>query len=212
MLRGLLTILCAVCLSCQGQMLRGMWAAMPDSLMPTIEKSQRMVLIDLYDIRMKAVGDTTLKAVVPNLLHGESRLDTLTNDFLRLVLNDCSVWEMKLLPGKDNATDSLLCVSHTLFGELPESKVSFFSSDWELLSDTIYTSSQLILKPDTMSVSAFSEALEQVSVVLWEARLSADTDELMLSPSFPFTTREMREQLQPLFLQRKLKWNGQTFN
>ena len=211
MLRGLLTIMCAVCLSCQGQTLRGMWASMPDSLLPTIDKAKRTELIDLYDIRLKAVGDTTLKVAVPNLLHGESRLDTLTNDFLRLKLNDCSVLEMKLLPGKE-VSDSLLCVSHTLFGELPESKVSIYSTDWQQLSDTIYTSPQLLQRPDTMSVSAFSEALEKVSVVLWEARLSADTDDLLLSPSFPYTTREMREQLQLLFLQRKLKWNGQTFN
>lgn len=211
MLRSLFTLLCLVCLTVDGQTLRVMWATMPDDILPAIEKSKREELISLYDISTKAIGDSTLLATVSNKLGGNCRLDTLTSDFLRLQLSKSSVMEMKMLPGESATADSLLCISLTLFGELPESKVSLYSSDWKLLSDTIYTEPSLLQKPDSVSEQAFAEALDHVTTVLWQAQLSANSNELVLSPSFLFVTNEEKDTLQPLHVQKILNWNGRIF-
>ena len=64
--------------------------SMPDSVMPLLTKNDRLDFIDFYDARMAAV--------VTNRMDGKSRMDILTDDFVRINYTQASDVEMKLLP------------------------------------------------------------------------------------------------------------------
>ena len=188
------------------QTLREAWVAMPDSLLPYLDKSKRAQLLELNDDRMPAEAD--------NKLQGTSRLDTLLQNFLQVSASESMVLQMKLLPcqsAEGQEADSVLCMVQTLKGPCPESRVRLFSRSWELLSDTCYRDKKLLVRPDTISAERFAELLESISLVVWKSELLPDADELVLSPSLPLLFVEEKEKMKPLLLQRNLKWNGKTF-
>ena len=188
------------------QTLREAWVAMPDSLLPYLDKSKRAQLLELNDDRMPAEAD--------NKLQGTSRLDTLLQNFLQVSASESMVLQMKLLPcqpAEGQEADSVLCMVQTLKGPCPESRVRLFSRSWELLSDTCYRDKKLLVRPDTISVERFAELLESISLVVWKSELLPDADELVLTPSLPLLFVEEKEKMKPLLLQRNLKWNGKTF-
>ena len=188
------------------QTLREAWVAMPDSLLPYLDKSKRAQLLELNDDRMPAEVD--------NKLQGTSRLDTLLQNFLQVSASESMVLQMKLLPcqfAEGQEADSVLCMVQTLKGPCPESRVRLFSRSWELLSDTCYRDKKLLVRPDTISAERFAELLESISLVVWKSELLPDADELVLTPSLPLLFVEEKEKMKPLLLQRNLKWNGKTF-
>lgn len=69
------------------QTLRQAFASMPDSLMPTLTKNNRLDMMDFVDAKMKAV--------VTNKLGGESLMTCLTSDSLCVRLSDALTVEMK---------------------------------------------------------------------------------------------------------------------
>ena len=171
---------------------------MPDSLLPYLDANHRTALVEQYDITQNADNKAELNTSVTNRLRGSSHLDTLTTNYLRLTLNDHATLE--------------IATSTTILGEAAESKVSLFSRDWEHLSDTIFTSSTLLERPDTVSVSDFNNLTEKISLVLWQASFSPDNDLLTLSPSLLFVPSDEKERYKLLFMQKILKFNGKTFN
>ena len=188
------------------QTLREAWVAMPDSLLPYLDKSKRAQLLELNDDRMPAEVD--------NKLQGTSRLDTLLQNFLQVSASESMVLQMKLLPcqsAEGQEADSVLCMVQTLKGPCPESRVRLFSRSWELLSDTCYRDKKLLMRPDSISAERFAELLESISLVVWKSELLPDADELVLTPSLPLLFVEEKEKMKPLLLQRNLKWNGKTF-
>lgn len=188
------------------QTLRDAWVVMPDSLLPYLDKSKRAQLLELNDDRMPAEAD--------NKLQGTSRLDTLLQNFLQVSASESMVLQMKLLPcqfAEGQEVDSVLCMVQTLKGPCPESRVRLFSRSWELLSDTCYRDKKLLVRPDTISAERFAELLESISLVVWKSELLPDADELLLTPSLPLLFVEEKEKMEPLLLQRNLKWNGKTF-
>ena len=186
------------------------WKAMPDDLLPYLDASSRMELVDRYDISLKADDKGSLNISVANRLKGTTRIDTLTANCLRLTLNSRATWEMKLLA--TDGDDFMIATSMTVTGESADSKVSLFSRDWKHLSDTIFTGPTLLERPDTMTESAFSELLGQISLVLWKAEFSPNNNDLMLSPSLLFIPHGERERFAALFVPRKLRRNGVSWN
>ena len=193
-----------------GQSALECWKSMPNSLLPYLDASHRTALVEQYDITQNADNKAELNTSVTNRLRGSSHLDTLTTNYLRLTLNDHATWEMKLLATDDD--DFVIATSTTILGEAAESKVSLFTSGWKHLSDTIFTSSTLLERPDTMSVSEFNNLTEKISLVLWQASFSPDNDLLTLSPSLLFVPSDEKERYKLLFMQKILKFNGKTFN
>lgn len=105
-------------------------ASMPDSVMPLLVKNRRLDLIDFYDAQMEAT--------VTNLLDGKSRLDTLTDDFIKLSYTGASDVTMKLLPLND--TTDILCMVTTMKGKstINDSRLVFFDEQWEPLKTSVY--------------------------------------------------------------------------
>ena len=107
MKRTIIVCLCLTALfSASAKDMRELWLSMPDSLIGYMDKSKRLALLDHVDM------NTT--AELTNKLEGKTCLDTLTNNFMQVTLNEVVDLRMTLLPTTgEGATDSILCVVRT---------------------------------------------------------------------------------------------------
>lgn len=103
--------------------IRQWFTNMPDSIMPLLTKNDRLDFIDFLDSHMDAI--------VTNRLDGKSRMTQLTEDYLHLEYTKSSNVTMKLLPAAD--TTQILCMVTTTNTAARDSRIAFFSKDWQQL-------------------------------------------------------------------------------
>lgn len=180
--------------------------AMPDSVVPYLNKVKRTEMVDFYGMGVKA--ETF------NLLSEGTVLDSLTTSYAHITLNESSRMQLALLAAEQG--DTLLCMVRTLLGEAPESVISFYAADWRKLDSSRYLDAidpaSLVGRPDTMDVERYEELLRWVDPMMVQAEFSPEDNSLSFSLSTPLVTRKELEQLKPILLQRKVKWNRQRFN
>ena len=180
--------------------------AMPDSVVPYLNKVKRTEMVDFYGMGVKA--ETF------NLLSEGTVLDSLTTSYAHITLNESSRMQLALLAAEQG--DTLLCMVRTLLGEAPESVISFYAADWRKLDSSRYLDAidpaSLVGRPDTMDVERYEELLRWVDPLMVQAEFSPEDNSLSFSLSTPLVTRKELEQLKPILLQRKVKWNRQRFN
>lgn len=185
------------------------WSLMPDSIIPYIDRTHRLEMTDF--IRMGLQGD------VANSLSGKSQMDTITTDYIHLTLNETTDMELKRLPY--NGGDSLLCLVTTFKGPEPESKVRFFTQEWQTinlpqafdgkgLSDL---AARLFVRPDTMSQEHFAETCAMVDPVMLGARLSAADSNMTVSLSAPLLQASDRQRVTTVTKPLTLRWDGSGF-
>ena len=78
--------------------MKDVFSAMPDSVLPTLTRNNRLDMIDFVSSGMKAV--------VNDVFNEKSTLDTLTADYLHITLSEAVKVEMKLLPSSRQLVDS----------------------------------------------------------------------------------------------------------
>ena len=183
---------------------REAWLMMPDSLLPYLNKNQRLELLELRDMKVKAE--------VKNLLNGNTVMDTLTTNYLSLTLSPSSSMQMKVLPGADG--DSVICVVRTFSGPAAESTVELYRSDWTL-QRTLPLAQEgvdaFVSKPDTMNLTKFNELKAFLKPLLVAATLSPSEDSLSLEVSVPLASKADRKAVEAILLQRKVNWTGSMF-
>ena len=112
--------------------IKDVFTAMPDSVLPTLSRNNRLDMIDFVLSGMKAE--------VNDVFDEKSTLDTLTADYLHITLSEAVKVEMKLLPSSRqlaDSTDHVVCVVMT-YGIKPiESNVQLFTSKWTALPSPI---------------------------------------------------------------------------
>ena len=108
--------------------IKDVFSAMPDSVLPTLTRNNRLDMVDFV-----ASG---MKAEVSDVFDGKATLDTLTADYLHLTLSEAVKVEMKLLKSSVALADSSDCVVCLVmsYGVKPkESSVSLFTAKWKPL-------------------------------------------------------------------------------
>ncbi len=205
----LLVIALVLTVSVDAKSLRELWLAMPDSLLPTLDKNLRLELLDLVDMKVKPE--------VKNLLEEECRMDTLTSDFLEVTTSPLEKVQMCLLPMETG--DSILCVVKKILGPAMESEVRFYDSQWNesegngyLPSDISQLSKYLKEKPDTLDEDKYRELVSLIEPVMVSVTFSNLSDTLVFSVSIPLASNDEKEKLNSILLQRKFKWGTGRFN
>lgn len=195
----------------QAQRVKDMWINMPDSLIPYLNKNMRTELVDFVNMKVKAE--------VKNLLGEESVMDTLTSNYLCVTLNEAATVQMRMLPQLNG--DSIMCMVRSTHGPATDSELSFWSKNWQRLEQKDCTGGaeaqqllreRLIVKPDTMAEARFKELSEMIEPFLVRASLSPTADILTLEVSLPMLSAEDKKAVKAILMQRKLNWNGETFN
>ena len=175
---------------------------MPTSIAGSLEKSIRQELLDLKEMKKKAV--------ISGPLGEECSIDTLTADYLSARLSDVSTLQMKMLP--TSSGDSLLCLVQTYAGPLPESSISFYTSDWKALPMPSMHLDVDLQRPDTMTQDDFSKLQALFDPKLISFTLSPSNKDLVVALSPVIISEEEKAHVKALILQGKLNWNGKTFN
>ena len=203
-MRKLLFGLClaAMPVTMMAQQVRKMWVNMPTSIAGSLEKSTRQELLDLKEMKKKAV--------ISGPLGEKCSIDTLTADFLSVRMNDVYTLQMKMLP--TSSGDSLLCLVQTYAGPQPESRIAFYSPDWKALSMPQMHLDVDLQRPDTMSEGDFNKLQALFDPKLISFSLSPSSAELVVALSPAVISEEEKANVKLLKLQNKLNWNGKTFN
>ncbi len=194
--------LVAMPVTMMAQQVSKMWVNMPTSIAGSLEKSTRQELLDLKEMKKKAV--------ISGPLGEECSIDTLTADYLSVRLSDVSTLQMKMLP--TSSGDSLLCLVQTYAGPLPESSISFYTSDWKALPMPSMHLDVDLQRPDTMTQDDFSKLQALFDPKLISFTLSPSNKDLVVALSPVIISEEEKAHVKALTLQRKLNWNGKTFN
>ena len=179
---------------------------MPDSLVKYLNTTKRTEMVDFYFMGVKA--ETF------NLLSEGTVLDSLTANHADIRLNESARMQLHLLPRENG--DTVVCMVRTFLGEAPESTFAFYDSNWKSLERKGFLPEvdpmSLIHRPDTMTVERYEELLRLVDPLMVAAEVTPADGALTFSLSTPMTTKKEREALQDILVQRKLKWDGKSFN
>ena len=194
--------LVAMPVTMMAQQVRKMWVNMPTSIAGSLEKSTRQELLDLKEMKKKAV--------ISGPLGEECSIDTLTADYLSARLSDVSTLQMKMLP--TSSGDSLLCLVQTYTGPLPESSISFYTPDWKALPMPSMHLDVDLQRPDTMTQDDFSKLQALFDPKLISFTLSPSNKDLVVALSPVIISEEEKVHVKALIWQRKLNWDGKTFN
>lgn len=190
--------------------LRQLWIDMPDSIVPYLNKNLRTEFVDFVDMKVKAD--------VKNLFDQNSRMDTLTNDYLKVTLNESATLEMKLFSSSDGK--DVLCLVKTFSAPEKESELVFFDSSWNQLNTSDLFSGvqldklpgQLVQKPDTMSQERFEKLKILIEPEMTWNELNIGENSITFNLATPLMSNDDKKAVDAILVQRKFKWNGKTFN
>lgn len=104
--------------------LRNAFADAPDRIFPLLTRNNRLDCLDF------AEGKVDME--VKNRVDGTTRIDSLTDDYLRVQMSPKSRTEVRLLPATEQEGQRL-CVIHTCMGPAQDSQVTLYDSHWQLL-------------------------------------------------------------------------------
>ncbi len=212
----LLLTLTSLSVCAQQPLMRDVFAAMPDSVLPMVSKNNRLDCIDFIENQMEAR--------VRNVLGEYVTLEALTKDYLRFRTSSAALLEMKLLPTSDST--AVLCLVHTaqLGGEgsslrLEDSIIRFLNPDWTELSkqETIdFNVPDVEAFVKTAAPDSLREAFEQAKRSL-EAfhpvrmQLSPDDATLTLTLQTALLSVDEKRAMTDRLLPVVRRWNGKRF-
>jgi len=164
----------------------------PDSYLPQLEDAWRKDLVDLYQ--------SGKPAVLENTMSGISTLQKLTPDYLYLQTTERSTMEIRFLPLINNT--HIACVITTVYAPVADSRVEFFSTEWQPLpASEIWTPANVdwfIKESIDRNAEDFQEAMSYIDMELIHYRL--DPEKLILEAELTtpdYLSREEREKVKP---------------
>lgn len=157
-------LLLTMMLSAQVKM-RDVFKQMPSTVVPYLNDNSKLDFIDFIDSGMKAE--------VTNALNGKSVMQQLTDDYLRLSLNEASELTMRLLPVSEqvDSTNQVVCMVRTYGTDIQESVIAFYSVNWRRLPLDDYLS-----LPKGMWVATLNENEAELTLTS-DNRLDAPVNE-----------------------------------
>ena len=157
--------------------IRDIYAEAPDSIFPLLTKNNRLDQIDFRENNMQAV--------VKNKYDDHVELLVLTDQYLKLQLSERCLVEMRLL------SDSTFCMVETFSAPAPDSRIRFFDTAWnelsqiidrpsveDFLSDDIDTDVRLSLQALPLIKASLSETDNSIIFELQTSELTSDQRKL----------------------------------
>ena len=119
-------ILCLACLApdIAARTARDFFADEPGVLFASIPRTARLDMCDYYDAGQHPK--------VENQFGNDTRLDTLTDNFIRLHTSEANIMEIRLMPFKN---DTIIAVIETALTPAPDSRISFYNRHWYRLRE-----------------------------------------------------------------------------
>mgnify|MGYP002852315902 FL=1 len=178
-----------------------MLVSMPDSLLPYVATEQ---LVDL--VNMKRIDPAT-PASLQSVFKTDIVLETLSDDMLKLQMSNVC-YEIGRLPMEN---DSVFCVLRTIPTPEQETNVIYVNKEWEKIGEQTFGDINLVSKPDTMDSKEYDRLLSLVEYPIIEAHFCKSPSEIMIKQHVQMLDKADKEKFLPLLMQRKLKWDGESY-
>ncbi|MCC8134704.1 MAG: DUF3256 family protein [Tannerellaceae bacterium] len=202
-------LFCGMATGLPAQDMATVFIAVPDSYIPQLENEWRKDLVDLYT--------NGKEAKLQNMMGGEAELKQLTPDFLSLRSTERTTIEMKLLPLVNNT--HIICMVTTVEGPVADSRVSFFTTEWEPLEIsglfTPVTKEWFVKEDADLSREEVQYALAHLDMDLIRYELHPENQTLSAYYMSPFyLNKEDREQVLPYLKEapKVYTWEKTRFN
>ncbi|MBQ0074754.1 MAG: DUF3256 family protein [Prevotella sp.] len=185
------------------------FVAMPDSLMPYLNKAQRQELISLQQL------DNNSNATLPNLFQRNATLLSISDEKMVIKPNDGTIMEILRLPANDG--DSLFCLLSTI--QLPEEQTqcTIYNKVWQVQQTLdlmgLYTNDSTFLTqcPDTMTQQRYAETLKLIEFPIIAAHITDEPASISVTLSAPYLSKDEKQRLDAILRKRVMGWNGNSF-
>lgn len=184
------------------QTVDGMFVNIPDSIFPYLTKEQRQELVNLR----KVDGST------PAILHSAFNCDVAMTymDFKRLTVEIDSAVIVEIARLFVPEGDSVYCVLSTVATPEKDTQAYIYDKDWNKIGDVSFYDAGLFQRPDTMNENTFEELNKLIEFPLVEAHFIDDATMTVIL-NVPLVSKEDRKRLIAILTERKLRWNGSSF-
>lgn len=194
----------------------------PKQIVPYLTESQLKELAHDAELNIAEKGkekdrhDTLV--VIKNVLGGATTIDSLSNDFARITLNEVTNLQIRLLPHNDST--NIICLVKTINKPIKESTVNFYTTDWNEIKDTFNLPSNtmsdshvtdFLQQPDTMASNEYAELCKYFEPVVICADFSKSNDTIVYEISIPFVPHGKYNELKALTRKNMFKWTGNSF-
>ena len=169
----------------QAQSLKDLFLQMPTEVCPVLTEYNRLELVD----NQKNGKEMSTR----NAFQTVSKMSALTDDYAHLSVSDSSEKVMKLLT-KNDGTKIIMVISTVFCDSIPDSSVSFYSTEWKPLDATAYISNPT------------SDEFRHIV-------LDPKTNTLTITTSNPLAlqTNGSDTQVEPTSESHTLQWDGASF-
>lgn len=184
-----LTVL-LIAFTVQAQSMRSLWLSMPDSLIPYLNQEMRTQMVNSEGDAITASGGLANKSLIV----------TLSEDYLKAVLTEASMIEMKRFATVKG--DSVVAVVNTFYGPEPESRLDIYDTSWNLLKSRIRLEADIV-RPDSMMEDDFNAIKNKMEPIICVYQLSPKDDTLMVAYSLPLLNELDKQQVKAILRERK---------
>lgn len=185
------------CSFVSAQSMRDIWINMPDKLLPYLNKSLRTELADYVAIKANPS--------IQNLLGDTTSIEKLTDDYLKVNLNEGTTLQVKKL---DNNT---IAVVKSWNNASSDSDLKLYSIDWSTRKENNADVALEIEKPDTMLASTYSDLKWLISPYFIILTLSEKENSMKVDYAFPLLGRKDDERVRPIVKTKFLRWVDNKF-
>jgi hypothetical protein len=179
---------------------KDVFATAPDSIFPLLTTNNRLDCIDLIENNMKAT--------VKNKLEQKAEMTALTDSYLQIKPSERSVVEIKML------NDSVFCLINTCLGPAPDSRISFFTRNWEPYKTTFpmpHATDFWKSVPDSLAREANFAQRSLEDLLLIQISADKENTELTLTIQTSELSGKEKEIAQKYVQPLRYRWNGKGF-
>lgn len=162
------------CATMRAQKASELLASMPDSILPTLTKNNRLDFIDFISSNMKAE--------VTNRLNGKTTVTRLTDDDCMIDISELTHIQISIL----NTTDKpvVMFIHSSKIGAW-DSDIQFYTTEWKRLATndfiTLPQTEDFIEKSDTLADFQYENILTKAANALLDAKYDTETKTLTLN-------------------------------
>ena len=191
-------------LNLRAQSVNDVFMALPDSVLPYLQQSQRKDLIALKMIEPSATAKIT------NMFKHEAELKAMEEDYLLFSIKEVQL-EMLRLPVE--GSDSVYCMLLTTQVPQKETICRIYDADGRFLYDIPFAADSLICHPESMKQSEYEELVKLIDFPIIEASVNKDAPfSLNVKLNVSSLSKEDAQRVKSVLLQKNVKWTGKTFN
>lgn len=173
------------------------FAQMPNAVLPILDKTARLDMIDLFN--------NGLLAKVENTYGGQSEMLRKTDGYIFIRCTDASTWQMQLLPLPH---DTLIVCIHSYMAQGTSSRLTVYKHDWHVVKHELPSPSRKeMLNPNTPLSYTRSQILQiTTSNLPIQVMADANAAQLTYSISLDALTETDRQDAEKLYLPISYKW------